>query len=181
MDEVVGTVVDVQEDQVVGRSPGLGDGAGDVGDDHGDPGIGQQRRPVGDGAGAHPVDQVLLDLHDGRLLDPRVGQHLREGEPEAEAADDDGARLRHQPQGSGRQGTLGADLDGVHHEDPVGAQLQSGRRGVVGGALPQDQLASCGLGARELDVLHGDILPRRGDPPQGWAPRARGLGGWSHG
>ena len=41
-----------------------------------DPLVGEQRRAVGDGAVAHPVDQRLLDLDDRALLDPRVGEHL---------------------------------------------------------------------------------------------------------
>ena len=38
--------------------------------------VGEQRRAVGDGAVAHPVDQRLLDLDHRAALDPRVGQHL---------------------------------------------------------------------------------------------------------
>ena len=118
---------------------------------------------MGDGAVAHPLDQVGLDLDHVAPLDPAVAEHPVEGEAEAQPADQHPPRHLDEREGGVGQGDLGGVLGGVHHEDAVGAQLQHGRAAGLGAPLAQHQLAALGLAARDLDVLH---LHTVGDPPR---------------
>ena len=103
---------------------------------------------------AHPLDQRLLDLHDDGALDPRVGEHALEGEAEPQPADQDRGRDIDEVEGLGGELDLAGRLEGVHHEDPVHAQLED-----VGGGVrrtpAQHDVASLGLGPGDLDALHG--------------------------
>ena len=160
VDQVARAVVDVEQDQVVRRRPGLGDRDRDVGQHDNHPLVSQQSGAVRDGAVAHPPHQRLLDLDDGALLHPGVGEHLMHREAEPQAGDHHRSRLLDHRQRRSRQRPLGAHLEGVHHEHAVGAQLQR-RRPVVGPALPQHQLPALALRPGDLDVLHGSIVPGR--------------------
>src|SRR4051794_8709826 len=93
VDQGLGTVVDVEEDQVEGRGPALGHGLADVGRDHPEPFVRQQRRAVRDRPVTCPGDERLLELDDHEPLDPRVPEHLPGGEAEPEPSDEDVARL----------------------------------------------------------------------------------------
>jgi hypothetical protein len=171
VDQVSWAVVDVEQHHVVRRAGGLGDRGRDVGDHDPCPVVGQQPGAVGDGAVAHPLDQRRLDLDDVAVLDPTVAQHPVEGEAEPETADEHPTGLLDQAERRVGQRELGGVLGGVHHEDPVGPELQYGRAAGVRVSLAQDQLAVLGHAARDLDVLHQVTV---GDPPSGARSLVRG-------
>src|SRR4051794_31053881 len=76
VDQGAGTVVDVEEDQVEGRGPALGHRLADVGGDHPEPFVRQQRRAVRHRPVACPGDERLLELDDHQPLDPPLPEHL---------------------------------------------------------------------------------------------------------
>ncbi|UMG91381.1 hypothetical protein [Nocardioides sp. TF02-7] len=124
MHQVVRAVVDVEQHDVVRRRRAP-QGLADVVDDDLDPRVGEQRRPVRHRAVAQPLHERGLQLDDRAPRDPRVVEHRAEREPEAQPADEDVQRaVGARGEGPGRQRALGGVLKGVHHEHPVGAELE---------------------------------------------------------
>jgi hypothetical protein len=159
VDEVAGTVVDVEQHQVV-RRPRLGDGHRDVGVDDRRPRVREDRRSVRHGAVAHPLDQRLLDLDDHRALDPGIGEDPLQGEAEPQTADEDRGRLVDEVERLRRELDLARGLEGVHYEHAVDTQLEHVGRGPRRAAA-QHELTALGLRSGDLrDVSgHATILP----------------------
>jgi hypothetical protein len=105
------------------------------------------------------------------VLDAVVGQHLVDGEAEAEPSDEDGARVPDLVERGPRQRDLAAGLAVVHDEHAVHPELQD-HGGAFGclevPPLAEDDLAALGGGAGHLDVLdgvHAAIMPSDPRPP----------------
>ena len=125
--ELAGAVVDVEQHHVVRRRAGLGDGAGDVGDDDASTAVRQEPGPVGDRSVAHPLDQGRLDLDHVDVLDAAVAEDPVESEAEPQSGHQYPLRFVDHGEGGVRKCLLGGVLGGVHDEDAVRAEFQYGR------------------------------------------------------